>query len=176
MNRLLEAMNFAAAKHANQRRDDPAQTPYINHPIEVANILANEGGIDDEVTLIAAILHDTVEDTDTTAAELVAHFGQEITNVVLEVTDDKSLPKEVRKQRQIEKAPHISRRAQLVKIADKTANLRDMAKALPIGWSLERTKDYFDWAKAVVDGVRGAHPQLEHGFDHIYAQKPSTHA
>lgn len=172
MNRLLQAILFAAAKHANQRRDDPAQTPYINHPIEVASILSREGGVTDEVVLIAAILHDTIEDTETTAAELVAHFGQDIADVVLEVTDDTSLPKAVRKQRQIQKAPHISPRAQLVKVADKTANLRDMAKARPIGWTLARTQDYFDWAKAVVDGVRGVHPALEKQFDAIYAQKP----
>jgi guanosine-3',5'-bis(diphosphate) 3'-pyrophosphohydrolase len=173
MNKILAAIAFAADKHRNQRRKDAAGSPYINHPIALANVLANEAGIDDERVLIAAILHDTVEDTETTAQELVRHFGQEIADIVLEVTDDKSLLKAERKQQQIDHAPTISRRAKLVKLADKICNLRDIASSPPAGWSLRRKQDYFDWAKAVIDGLRGVHPSLEFLFDTAYKARPT---
>lgn len=173
MNKILAAIAFAADKHRNQRRKDAAASPYINHPIALANVLANEAGIDDERVLIAAILHDTVEDTETTVQELVRHFGQEIADIVLEVTDDKSLLKAERKQQQIDHAPTISRRAKLVKLADKICNLRDIASSPPAGWSLRRKQDYFDWAKAVIDGLRGVHPSLEYLFDTAYKARPT---
>lgn len=173
MNKILAAIAFAADKHRNQRRKDAAASPYINHPIALANVLANEAGIDDERVLIAAILHDTVEDTETTAQELVRHFGQEIAEIVLEVTDDKSLLKAERKQQQIDHAPTISRRAKLVKLADKICNLRDIASSPQAGWSLRRKQEYFDWAKAVIDGLRGVHPSLEFLFDTAYKARPT---
>ena len=160
-----EAVAFAADKHRNQRRKDAEASPYINHPIALANVLANEGGIDDPSILCAAILHDTIEDTETTAEELQAIFGVKIASVVLEVTDDKSLEKHARKQRQIEHAPHISTEAKLVKLADKISNLRDILKSPPADWTVERKRAYFDWAAQVVAGVRGVHPQLELVFD-----------
>ena len=171
MNRILQALAFAATKHRNQRRKDVDASPYINHPIALANILANEGGIEDERVLIATILHDTIEDTETTAAELEKLFGQEVKNLVLEVTDDKSLPKLERKRLQIEHASDLTRRAKLVKLADKIANLRDMVDTPPPDWTVGRRREYFDWAKAVVDGMRGVHPELERIFDEAYKQK-----
>lgn len=172
MNRFISAIAFAAHKHRDQRRKDATASPYINHPITLVNILANEGGIDDMRVLIAAILHDTVEDTETTEQELVREFGQEIATIVLEVTDDKTLPSEERKRLQIEHAASISRRAKLVKLADKIANVRDVASSPPAGWSLPRRQAYFDWAKAVVDGLRGVHPALEHIFDEAFKLRP----
>lgn len=172
MNRLLSAIAFAAHKHRDQRRKDQAASPYINHPISLANVLANEACIDDERVLIAAILHDTIEDTETTEQELVREFGKEIADIVMEVTDDKLLAKAERKRLQIEHASTISRRAKLVKLADKISNLRDIANSPPSDWSLARKQEYFDWAKAVVDGLRGAHPALEHIFDEAYKGRP----
>ncbi|MBT9520800.1 MAG: bifunctional (p)ppGpp synthetase/guanosine-3',5'-bis(diphosphate) 3'-pyrophosphohydrolase [Dechloromonas sp.] len=173
MNKILAAIAFAADKHRNQRRKDATASPYINHPIALANVLANEVGIDDERVLIAAILHDTVEDTETTLQELVRHFGQEVADIVGEVTDDKSIPKAERKQQQIDHAPTISRRAKLVKLADKICNLRDLASSPPAAWSLRRKQDYFDWAKTVIDGLRGVHPSLEYLFDTAYKARPT---
>lgn len=172
MNRLLSALAFAAQKHRDQRRKDLVASPYINHPIALANVLSNETGIDDERVLIAAILHDTIEDTETTAQELIREFGQEIADIVLEVSDDKTLSAAERKRLQVEHAGSISRRAKLVKLADKICNLRDIASSPPADWSLERKRAYFDWAKAVVDGLRGAHPALEHVFDEAYKLRP----
>lgn len=172
MNRLLSAISFAAHKHRDQRRKDFAASPYINHPIGLANVLANEAGIEDERVLIGAILHDTIEDTETTEQELIREFGKDIADIVMEVTDDKTLSKAERKQLQIEHAGTISRRAKLVKLADKICNLRDIVNNPPDGWSLERKRAYFDWAKAVVDGLRGVHPALEHLFDDAYKQRP----
>ncbi|MFO1345940.1 MAG: HD domain-containing protein [Rhodocyclaceae bacterium] len=172
MNRLLQAIAFAADKHRDQRRKDANASPYINHPIALANVLANEGGVDDEAVLVAAILHDTIEDTDTTADELRRLFGRRITDIVLEVTDDKALEKAERKRLQVEHAPHISRRAKLVKLADKICNLRDIALSPPAKWPLKRKQAYFDWAKAVVDGLRGVHPKLEHAFDEAFSRRP----
>jgi guanosine-3',5'-bis(diphosphate) 3'-pyrophosphohydrolase len=172
MNQLVAAIAFAADKHRNQRRKDHEASPYINHPIALANVLANEAGVDDESVLIAAVLHDTVEDTETTVHELVQVFGDEVTAIVMEVTDDKALPKAERKRLQIEHAAHISNQAKLVKLADKICNLRDITKLTPAGWSLERKQEYFDWAKAVVDGLRGVHAGLEQIFDAAYQARP----
>ncbi|MEO7432678.1 MAG: HD domain-containing protein [Dokdonella sp.] len=162
-----KAVAFAADKHRNQRRKDVDASPYINHPITLANVLANEGGVDDLTTLCAAILHDTIEDTETTSEELEAAFGAKIASVVMEVTDDKSLEKHVRKQRQIEHAPHISTEAKLVKLADKISNLRDILASPPADWSGERKREYFEWAGKVVDGVRGVNSKLEAKFDEL---------
>ena len=172
MNRVISAISFAADKHRNQRRKDIEASPYINHPIALANILANEAGIEDEKVLVAAILHDTIEDTETTTQELADLFGDDVTAIVLEVTDDKSLPKAERKRLQVEHAPTISRRAKLVKLADKIANLRDIAASPPADWPLTRQQEYFDWAKAVVDGLRGIHPTLKRIFDEVYKRRP----
>ena len=169
---LITALAFAADKHKNQRRKDADASPYINHPIALANLLLNEAGVEDQRVLIAAVLHDTIEDTDTTGQELVRHFGKEVADIVLEVTDDKALPKAERKRLQIEHAAHISRRAKLVKLADKICNLRDITASPPADWSVDRKREYFDWAKSVVDRLRGVHPGLEHLFDKAYEGRP----
>ena len=163
---LFKALSFSAEKHTKQRRKDIDKTPYINHPISLANILAQRWVIDENV-LCAAILHDTIEDTETTVGELQEHFGEKITSIVLEVTDDKSLEKLVRKQKQVEHAATISHEAKLVKLADKIANITDIINTPPVDWSSDRKKDYFDWAKAVVDNLRGAHQGLEKDFDDL---------
>ena len=122
--------------------------------------------------ICAALLHDTIEDTDTTADELRCEFGQAISSIVLEVTDDKTLPKAERKRLQVEHAAHLSTHAKLVKLADKICNLRDVASSPPADWSIERQREYFDWAKQVVDQLRGAHAGLEAVFDAAYSTKP----
>ena len=170
---LLKALAFAAHKHRDQRRKDADASPYINHPIALADVLVNEGGVTDYEVLCAALLHDTVEDTATTHEELVDAFGSRIARIVAEVTDDTRLPKEERKRLQIEHAPLLSREAKLVKLADKLCNLRDVADRPPARWNLERRREYFDWAKRVVDGLRGVHPRLEAAFDAAYAKIPS---
>jgi len=169
---LFYALAFAADKHRAQRRKDKEASPYINHPIALADVLVNEGGIDDMVALSAAVLHDTIEDTQTTYEELQQRFGKEVADVVLEVTDDKSLPKAERKKRQETHAPHLSQRAKLVKLADKICNLRDIVTNPPADWPLERKQEYYEWAKRVIDGLRGAHAGLERIFDREYARKP----
>jgi guanosine-3',5'-bis(diphosphate) 3'-pyrophosphohydrolase len=166
---LLKAVAFAAEKHRDQRRKDAAASPYINHPIALARLLEQQG-VDDIVVLCAALLHDTIEDTKTTAAELRREFGSEITGVVLEVTDDKDILKEERKRLQIVHAKTLSTRAKLVKLADKISNLRDMVASPPAGWPLKRKLEYFEWAKAVIDELRGAHPRLEALFDSAYRE------
>jgi GTP diphosphokinase / guanosine-3',5'-bis(diphosphate) 3'-diphosphatase len=169
---VLAASAFAAHKHRDQRRKGADASPYINHPIAVANVLANEAGITDPAVLAAALLHDTIEDTDTTAEELEAEFGPEIAAIVVEVTDDKALDKPVRKQLQIEHAATLSRPAQLVKFADKICNIRDMSRSPPVDWSFERRVEYFAWAKQVVDQMRGVSPVLEKLFDAAFACQP----
>ena len=168
---FAKAVAFAADKHRNQRRKDAEASPYINHPIALANVLANEGGVEDVTVLCAAVLHDTIEDTETTSEELQAIFGPKVASVVMEVTDDKSLEKSLRKQRQVEHAPHISKEAKLVKLADKISNLRDIIASPPADWSAERKQTYFEWAAKVVAGVRGVHPGLESVFDGLLARQ-----
>jgi guanosine-3',5'-bis(diphosphate) 3'-pyrophosphohydrolase len=172
LGRVLDALAFAADKHRHQRRKDLDASPYINHPIDLAHILANEAGVCDPLVLVAAVLHDTVEDTATTLDELAAHFGPEVSAIVAELTDDKSLPKDERKRLQEEHAPHASFRAQQVKLADKISNLRDLVSRPPSKWDLDRRRAYFDWCKRVVDGLRGRHAALEALFDAAYQARP----
>lgn len=169
---ILRAAEFAAHKHRDQRRKDAGASPYINHPLSVASVLCNEGGISDPVILAAALLHDTLEDTETSYEELRGQFGEEIADVVVEVTDTKWLAKHSRKRLQISKAAHSSTRAAAVKIADKISNLRAMLATPPEGWTLQRKQEYFDWAAQVVAAVRGEHPALEQRFDALYRQRP----
>ncbi len=169
---IFRALAFAAHKHRDQRRKDAEASPYINHPIALAEVLAGEGGVADAEVLAAALLHDTIEDTDTTPEELRREFGERIADVVLEVTDDKSLPKAERKRLQIEHAAGITHAAKLVKLADKICNLRDVADRPPAKWDLQRRREYFEWAKQVIDRLRGAHPGLEAAFDAAYRRKP----
>ncbi|MEZ4400675.1 MAG: HD domain-containing protein [Kofleriaceae bacterium] len=162
---LLSALAFAADRHRHQRRKDATASPYINHPIALAEVLWHVGGVRDPVTLVAALLHDTVEDTATSTAELAARFGPEVAATVAEVTDDKSLPKDRRKQLQVEHAPHLSTPAKLVKLADKICNLRDLIDAPPASWPPERRAAYAAWTAQVIDGLRGVCPALEAMFD-----------
>src|SRR4030095_15337949 len=147
------AAMFAAEKHRTQRRKD-IDTPFINHPLQLAYILV-QADIEDPVVLAAALLHDTIEDTNTTHDEIEIVFGHEIANIVSEHTEDKNLGSVEAKQAQIDHAAKISPKAKLVKLADKIANVSDIDGAPPAGWSLERKREYFDWAKQVVDQMRG---------------------
>uniref|UniRef100_A0A8C5P9T7 Guanosine-3',5'-bis(diphosphate) 3'-pyrophosphohydrolase MESH1 n=1 Tax=Leptobrachium leishanense TaxID=445787 RepID=A0A8C5P9T7_9ANUR len=168
---LLQTANFAAEKHKRQRRKDVEKTPYINHPIGVATILSQEAGITDVVVLQAALLHDTVEDTNTTFLEIEEHFGPEVRKIVEEVTDDKTLAKMERKKQQIEHAPHCSYNAKLVKLADKLYNLRDLNRSIPKGWSELRVQEYFRWSSEVVNGLRGTNAVLEKTLQQLFTER-----
>jgi guanosine-3',5'-bis(diphosphate) 3'-pyrophosphohydrolase len=167
---LLRALDFAAAKHRDQRRKGSDAAPYINHCIGVARLLAEVGGVQDLTLLTAAVLHDTVEDTETSPEELEALFGPEVRSLVMECTDDKSLPKAVRKQLQVEHAPHKSPGAKQIKIADKTSNVRDVTHCPPADWPWVRLWGYLDWTEQVVAGLRGENPALEAHYDTVLAE------
>jgi len=179
--RVIDAISLAAEAHRHQRRKDGAATPYINHPIALLRILGVEAGITDPDVLCATALHDYLEDccgqTDLPSVEegralLTTRFGIDALAYVDAVTDDKSLPKEERKQLQIEHAAQAPLGARLVKLADKIANLRDITASPPVGWSLARRQEYFDWAKRVVDQIRGTHAGLESLFYAEYTYRP----
>ncbi len=171
---LVDAAAFAAAKHRNQRRKDAEASPYINHPLELARILAVDGDVADAQTIAAALLHDTIEDTQTTFEELKERFGKVVADIVAEVTDNKALSNAERKHLQEVHAPHLTTRAKLVKLADKIANVRDVADNPPADWSLARRQEYFDWAARVVAGLRGTNAQLETAFDAAMAGRPDA--
>ncbi len=164
------AAAFAAERHRAQRRKGANADPYINHPLQVADLLANVGGITDAVTLAAAVLHDTIEDTATTPEDIRERFGEAVLSVVLEVTDDKSLPKARRKELQIEHAPHLSHAARLVKLADKICNVTGIASDPPADWPLSRQIEYLAWAEKVVAGLRGLNAQLDGLFEQRLAE------
>ena len=128
------------------------------------------GGCDDIAVLQAAILHDTIEDTDATPEEIEREFGRDVRTLVLEMTDDMSLPSPKRKMVQVERAATLSDRAKLIKIADKIANVGDIARHPPSDWSTERRRNYFDWTKQVVDRVRGTNAALEACYDEALRQ------
>lgn len=156
---ILNAAVFAAEKHRSCRRKDADATPYINHPLRVAQILT-ESEIDDTDVLAAALLHDTIEDTKTTYEELVERFGPAVASLVAEVTDDKSLEKRERKDLQVQSAPHKSDGAKLIKLADKASNLEDLIDRPP-AWPAERIAEYRRWAGLVADGCRGVNVALD---------------
>lgn len=161
---LASAYARAAHWHSGQKRKGQAAEPYVNHLTEVAELVAEatEGG--DLALVIAAVLHDAVEDAGVTAREIAAEFGEDVARLVLEVTDDKSLPKEERKRLQVETTPHKSSRAKIIKLADKTSNLTAI-RTSPPPWPLERQQAYLDWARAVIAGARGVNRMLEDRFD-----------
>lgn len=158
---LLSAFAFAVDKHRYQRRKDRRLSPYVNHLVEVADILWNEGGITDEDVLIAGILHDTLEDTNTTPQEIEERFGSTVLQYVEEVSDDKTKPKDVRKKLQILLASSKSQGAKQISLADKIANLRDLAERPPANWPIERRRAYALWAREVSKGLEGSNSQLE---------------
>lgn len=162
--RLLEALEFSADKHRRGKRKDEDGTPYINHPMRVCMLLADVGGVKDVKLLQAAILHDTIEDTETIPSELEARFGRRVRKWVEEVSDDKSLPKKVRKRNQIESAASLSRKAQMIRVADKIANLEDITDRPPVDWPAKRKREYGDWTERVVDRCRGCNPTLERKY------------
>jgi guanosine-3',5'-bis(diphosphate) 3'-pyrophosphohydrolase len=168
---ILKALEFAAQRHKNQFRKGEDRPPYINHPIQVASLLINEGGEDDPVLLVAAILHDVIEDTvdspeeeDALKNEIASLFGDEVLSITLEVTDDMSLRKSDRKLMQIENAPKLSIRAKKLKVADKILNVRDITYHPPEGWHIDRILEYFDWSEKVVAGLKGVNQKLEDMF------------
>ncbi len=167
LRKLIQAINFAAKKHSSQKRKGADGEPYINHPLEVLNLLTGVGKVEDFNILIAAVLHDTIEDTETTKAEITELFGVEVCEMVLELTDDKSLPKVERKHLQIEHAPHISVGAKQIKLCDKISNIRDVLENPPDGWSDERRSEYVNWGEKVVAGLRGSNKNLEKAFDEL---------
>jgi (p)ppGpp synthase/HD superfamily hydrolase len=162
---IARALNFSAERHAKQKRKGDAQEPYVNHLAEVAELVATATEGRDANLVAAAVLHDTVEDTATLPAELASIFNADVAGLVAEVTDDKRLDKAERKKLQVEHAAAISPRAKILKLADKTSNLRSLVKSPPAGWSLERRREYLAWAKNVAQGLRGANPWLEARFD-----------
>ena len=181
LTRVIDAIAFAAHEHRKQTRKDEDRTPYINHPVALVRILAIEAGIDDADVLCAAALHDYLEDCCGEAAQLTVEegrqllrerFGAQVLAYVDAVTDDKALPKEERKRRQVEHAAHVPFGAKLVKLADKTANLRDLNDFPPADWPAFRRRGYFDWAAQVVGQVRGTHAGLEALFDAAHAKRP----
>lgn len=162
---LFTAAIFAARKHQGQARKDAAASPYVTHPLSVARILWQIGGVREVPTLVAAILHDTLEDTATTESELAQQFGKAVLETVLEVTDDKSLPKMERKRLQVLHAPELSQPARLIKLGDKWVNCEDILTSPPQGWPLIRRQHYIQWAADVILQLRGTNPGLEAAFD-----------
>src|SRR3990172_8229107 len=151
-------MHFAADMHKTTNRKGAAKEPYVNHVIEVAELLARIGGVTDPVTLQAALLHDIVEDTHVTFDDIERGFGKDVRRIVEEVTDDKQLPKETRKQLQVDKAPRLSRAAKMIKLADKASNVKAIMLSPPADWSTERRLGYVSWSDPVIEGGRGGRP------------------
>jgi (p)ppGpp synthase/HD superfamily hydrolase len=162
---MARAYRFACEQHAQQRRKGNAAEPYINHLAEVADLVAQATGGRDPNLVAAAVLHDVIEDTATTYEVVAERFGRDVADLVAEATDDTSLPKAERKRLQVVHAPDRSPRAKILKLADKTSNLRAMAENPPADWPLERRREYIGWARAVVDGLRGQSAWLEAEFD-----------
>lgn len=166
--KITKALLFAAIKHADQRRKGMRQEPYINHLAEVADLLARHTDGTNTDLICAGLLHDAIEDSGTKFEELVREFGPIVANIVQECTDDKSLPKTVRKRLQAQTAPHKSHAAKMVKLADKISNLHTILESPPPDWDLARRQEYFSWSKSVIDGCRGVNAGLEGAFDNIY--------
>lgn len=169
---ILKAAHFAASRHSGQRRKGAVGEPYVNHLLEVAELVAGALAEPDPHLVMAALLHDTVEDVGVTREELAETFGEDVASLVMEVTDDKSLPKKERKRLQIVNAPHKTVRAQVIKLADKISNLRAVLASPPVDWSAERQREYFEWAKQVVDALSAPNSSLKAEFERVHARFP----
>jgi len=165
LRQVLKAADTAARWHVHKRRKGPAEEPYINHLLEVAMLVAEATGGSDTNLVVAALLHDAIEDCEVPRELIAEAFGEDVASIVVEVTDDKSLPKPDRKIAQIETAAKKSPRAKVLKLADKTSNLRAIAESPPKDWSVKRRIEYLHWARGVVEGLRGVNPKLEAQFD-----------
>jgi guanosine-3',5'-bis(diphosphate) 3'-pyrophosphohydrolase len=162
---VAQAACFAAERHTGQTRKGARGAAYLNHLAEVAALVTMQTGGEDAPLVAAAWLHDTVEDTATTRNDLVQLFGEDIASLVMEATDDKSLPKAERKRLQEVTAPHKTPRAKILKIADKLSNVRDVLADPPSDWDRQRRREYVAWSVRVVAGLRGHAPELEAEFD-----------
>ena len=167
---VFKAASFAAEKHKRQWRKDIDGSPYINHPLAVAAFLTDVGGISDENVIAAALLHDTIEDTQTTPDELMAHFGDVVTRIVLEVSDDPAWSTAERKALQLNKARTLSHEAHLIKLADKFCNVHDIMHAPPAHWHDAQKSEYIHWAAQVVDVARAANAPMAQAFDALYVE------
>jgi GTP diphosphokinase / guanosine-3',5'-bis(diphosphate) 3'-diphosphatase len=167
---VLKAAHFAAVRHSGQRRKGVAAEPYINHLLEVAELVSSALSEPDTNLVIAALLHDTIEDAGVTREELIQTFGTDVAGLVVEVTDNKTLPKAERKRLQIVNAPKKSVRAQVIKLADKISNLRAILSSPPADWSEQRKWEYFEWAKQVVNGLSAPNPKLKAEFERLYRE------
>ncbi len=161
---VLRAAERAAHWHTEQRRKGAAQEPYINHLLEVARLVAEATGGADTNLVIAALLHDAVEDQPVSRAAIAQEFGEDVAALVMEVTDDKTLPKVQRKRLQVEHAAEKSPRAAILKLADKTSNLTALALSPPASWSAARRLDYVQWARDVAAGLKVENPWLQSRF------------
>lgn len=172
---MLEALAFSAERHRHQKRKGHLASPYINHPIDVALIIVRDGGVATAPVLTAALLHDTIEDTDTTVEELASRFGREVASIVSEVSDDPSLAKPEQRRRQEQTASSLSYGARLIRIADKTANVRDLVDDPPSTWGVRLRRDYLEWTRRVVDRIRGTNEGLERAYDAAYERARLAH-
>lgn len=170
MKKVIEAAHFAAEKHTHQRRKNIEDIPYINHLLEVANLLTSVGKVTDEDILSAALLHDTIEDTGTGKAEILSVFGPDVLNYVLEVTDDKALPKAERKRMQVKHAHSLSEGATLIKLADRISNLRSIAAEAPKGWTVDRQEEYFRWSMEVFEQLPRVNGALEYKLLEVHSK------
>lgn len=170
MQQIFKALQYASIKHKGQIRKGRDRAAYINHPIAVANTIINVGKIEDENTIIAALLHDVIEDTDTTEQDISEAFNSEIAQIVLEVSDDKHLSIEERKALQIKNAPHLSDEAKIIRVADKICNIRDVIDFPPITWNKKRKIIYLNWTRNIVDQIRNTNISLETLFDKYYTE------
>lgn len=166
--KILKAASYAAERHKSQKRKGATASPYINQPLKVAEILSVNGESENTELLLAALLHDVLEDTVHSANEMIevknyikTNYGEKVLSIVEEVTDDKALPKQTRKQLQIEHSPHLSPNAKKLKLADKITNLTDILNDPPAVWPQERKYEYFLWAEKVIKGLKGVNVELE---------------
>ena len=161
---IIKALQFAAEKHKGQLRKGNLKTPYINHPIKVAFVLQTIGGVTDENVLAAALLHDVIEDTDATHKDLANLFNTKIADIVIEISDEKGLDREVRKRLQIQDAVNLSYEAKIIRIADKLYNIQDVCGIDAPNWNYDRKYEYIQWAEKVVNQIKGTHEALETSF------------
>ncbi len=167
---VSRAADFAARKHAGTRRKGADKEPYVNHLAEVALLLTVATEDADAALVAAGWLHDTIEDTGVTRDDLAELFSEDVAELVVACTDDKTLPKAERKRLQIEHAPHLAPRAKMIKLADKISNLRSLILSPPDDWERDRLLDYLDWAEKVAAGCRGVNDHLERLFDETAAR------
>jgi len=164
---VLGAAIFATEKHKSQVRSNEKKTPYIIHPIEVADLVMKIGHVYDKDVLITALLHDVMDDTQTTYEQITSLYGTKVSSYLEEMTSKQGLSLKEQKKQQIMQAFRQNPSVAIIKLSDKLSNLKTLATSPPPSWSRDRIDQYFQWAQTVIENLPESNQLLKKAVKNV---------